>query len=863
MEYKILDINNHENSHGDLKTNNNKKFEKILKNLLDIKTRGENALSFKLNKSNIDLFDIFGEEEQNIKKAFHNKTFSIKIPVKKMSQVKTTLDSILTYNDLMQNLNFLELTKSTIKKFGIDPYKDLSVQDIWEDELKDYIIEKNKKAIETFSSKWKRFQKEVSDKYEETNIWPLYIGTYFLKFSVNKKEIYAPLIFKEVHITSNNNNFYIESRNESALLNEKLVFFLSEFRNIEVPPVFEYADFSIEELSKELDAFFNESELVNTNNIELKKLRVIEVEESIGKQSGIVLSMCNPLGSALRKATLKLIEIEKLNENLINFKNDLFELSDDVLTKKIVDERAKIARICPTDLSQEKSILSGLQDSTIIIGPPGTGKSQTIANILANILLENKSALFISQKKVALDVVLERLKFLRYFTFQTIEDNAKSKKDQKAQFYLNLNQWLYFNFYSSDSFYYENDSNDERIIPSISDELKKYWEAKKINVSEEERNVFYRLINSFSNFNSTFLDFLQNYRKQFGIFSKNEILMFEEVNAILNSQITKTDFIKITQLQNNLNNLTISEINSFLDLSNEIKNLSKYFLNYIDSNKNKFQEYDWVYIGKFFLLIENSDLDTGKIFNLLNESKEMFSKLKDFDLLQHANKLLELKNSNKDVVAKEFGFKKKGIFPFKFYGKDFNEFWNVNSSFIKFIKKFKLNDFLLSFLISNENEINSWINDFNFFASLKEYEIKQLSWNMIKNNINNINIWNSTYEFLEIIKKYSLNEKTIIFIQSHLELIDKLIRNFDENKIFFNNISKIRMNSELLDLIQIILEDIKKYFALWEVYNDFYHNDFIPKTNQFIDNENDIKNRLKDHVRTTYESSYKRRKRPI
>lgn len=479
MEYKILDINNHENSHGDLKTNNNKKFEKILKNLLDIKTRGESALSFKLNKSNIDLFDIFGEEEQNIKKAFHNKTFSIKIPVKKMSQVKTTLDSILTYNDLMQNLNFLELTKSTIKKFGIDPYKDLSDQDIWEDELKDYIIEKNKKAIETFSSKWKRFQKEVSDKYEETNIWPLYIGTYFLKFSVNKKEIYAPLIFKEVHITSNNNNFYIESRNESALLNEKLVFFLSEFRNIEVPPVFEYADFSIEELSKELDAFFNESELVNTNNIELKKLRVIEVEESIGKQSGIVLSMCNPLGSALRKATLKLIEIEKLNENLINFKNDLFELSDDVLTKKIVDERAKIARICPTDLSQEKSILSGLQDSTIIIGPPGTGKSQTIANILANILLENKSALFISQKKVALDVVLERLKFLRYFTFQTIEDNAKSKKDQKAQFYLNLNQWLYFNFYSSDSFYYENDSNDERIIPSISDELKKYWEAKK------------------------------------------------------------------------------------------------------------------------------------------------------------------------------------------------------------------------------------------------------------------------------------------------------------------------------------------------------------------------------------------------
>lgn len=860
MEYKILDVNNQDKSRSNLKTDSNKKFEKILKNLLDIKTRGENALSFKLNKSNFDLFNIFGEEEQNIKKIFQSKTFSIKIPVKKISQVKKVLDSIFTYDDLMDNLSFLELTKASIKAFQLDPHKDLFDQDVWEEDLKDYIIEKNKKEIDSFNSKWKRFQKEINDKYEETNIWPLYIGTYFLKFSVNRKEIYAPLILKEVHITSNNNNFYIESRSESALLNDKLIFFLSEFKNINVPPLFEDSEFSMEDLSKELDAFFNESELVNTHNFELKKLKAIEVKGIIDKQPGIVLSMCNPLGSALRKATLKLIEIDKLNKNLINSKNDMLELSDDVLTKQIVDKRAKIARICPTDLSQEKSILSGLQDSSIIIGPPGTGKSQTIANILANILLENKSALFISQKKVALDVVLERLKFLRFFTFQTIEDNVKSKKDQKAKFYYNLNQWIYFNFYSSNSLYYENNHKKERIVPSITDELKKYWQAKNLNVSKEERDVFYKLVNFFPNFNSSLFEFLKSFKNQFEIFSKDEILMFEEINGIFNSPITKNDFIKITQIQNNLSHLTMTEINSFLELSNEVKNVSKYFLTYINENRNKFQAYDWVYIGKFFLLIENTNLGMAEIFNLLNESKEMFSKLRNFNLLHQASRLLDLSHANKNVIAKEFGFKKKGIFPFRFYEKDFNEFWSVNSSFNKFTKKFKLNSFVLSFLISNENEINNWTNDFSFFSSLKEYDLSPWSWNMIKNNINSINIWNSTYEFLEIIKNYSLNEKIVVFILSHLELINKFVKNFEENNVFFNNISKLKINNEIFDILQIVSKDVDKYSALWEIYNDFHHNDFIPKTNEFIDNEYDIKNKLKSHIRAIYESLSKEEK---
>lgn len=50
--------------------------------------------------------------------------------------------------------------------------------------------------------------------------------------------------------------------------------------------------------------------------------------------------------------------------------------------------------------------------SFILFGPPGTGKSQTIVNMITNLLFQGKKVLFVSEKKAALDVVYTRLKRL-------------------------------------------------------------------------------------------------------------------------------------------------------------------------------------------------------------------------------------------------------------------------------------------------------------------------------------------------------------------------------------------------------------------------------------------------------------------
>src|SRR5690606_28059456 len=65
----------------------------------------------------------------------------------------------------------------------------------------------------------------------------------------------------------------------------------------------------------------------------------------------------------------------------------------------------------PADASQITAVhASTLGGDFVLEGPPGTGKSQTIANIIAQNLALGKKVLFVSEKMAALEVVYKRLK---------------------------------------------------------------------------------------------------------------------------------------------------------------------------------------------------------------------------------------------------------------------------------------------------------------------------------------------------------------------------------------------------------------------------------------------------------------------
>lgn len=74
-----------------------------------------------------------------------------------------------------------------------------------------------------------------------------------------------------------------------------------------------------------------------------------------------------------------------------------------------LDELGNLVPV-PADSSQLVAVAEAVADRTFVLeGPPGTGKSQTITNLLARSLSAGKRVLFVAEKRAALDVVKQRL----------------------------------------------------------------------------------------------------------------------------------------------------------------------------------------------------------------------------------------------------------------------------------------------------------------------------------------------------------------------------------------------------------------------------------------------------------------------
>lgn len=81
------------------------------------------------------------------------------------------------------------------------------------------------------------------------------------------------------------------------------------------------------------------------------------------------------------------------------------------------------------DSSQLSAVMAAARGKDfVLIGPPGTGKSQTIANLIAQCLAENKRVLLVAEKIAALDVVFRRLREVGLGEFCLELHSNKSRK---------------------------------------------------------------------------------------------------------------------------------------------------------------------------------------------------------------------------------------------------------------------------------------------------------------------------------------------------------------------------------------------------------------------------------------------------
>ncbi len=84
--------------------------------------------------------------------------------------------------------------------------------------------------------------------------------------------------------------------------------------------------------------------------------------------------------------------------------------SEEYPLDEMPDIHTQFPIIYDADSSQHSALIDAVEGKNLVIeGPPGTGKSQTITNLIAACLNSGKSVLFVAEKMAALNVVKDRL----------------------------------------------------------------------------------------------------------------------------------------------------------------------------------------------------------------------------------------------------------------------------------------------------------------------------------------------------------------------------------------------------------------------------------------------------------------------
>lgn len=100
--------------------------------------------------------------------------------------------------------------------------------------------------------------------------------------------------------------------------------------------------------------------------------------------------------------------VRSLINNRLELPDGAFDLSDRSSDEAYIGKERMYLPIS-ADSSQYSAIYDSLSKSFVLHGPPGTGKSQTITNIIANNIVRGRRVLFVAEKMAALSVVHRRL----------------------------------------------------------------------------------------------------------------------------------------------------------------------------------------------------------------------------------------------------------------------------------------------------------------------------------------------------------------------------------------------------------------------------------------------------------------------
>lgn len=320
----------------------------------------------------------------------------------------------------------------TLDDIGMDePALDPTVSHDFDNALQ---TDKDRKSLDQSLAKLKT---RSTASLQEQGVNILYFALYFLNWndsiSTEDSETFykSPLLLVPAHISRKglNGDFTVSAIEDEIRINPTLAYKLSR--------------------DYDLDLYQFEDELNNCEDLEefqelIEKIRnfisdahakwQIDDEAAISLFSFAKLSLYKDLEvneeKIINHQVIRQISGEILSEREMKKDLDLkYLVKANEIDMKLDPHQSN--QILDADSSQEEAVYAAKAGASFVIqGPPGTGKSQTIANIIAESLSQNKKILFVSEKKAALEVVINRLKASNLDKYCLELHNSQKKKSE-------------------------------------------------------------------------------------------------------------------------------------------------------------------------------------------------------------------------------------------------------------------------------------------------------------------------------------------------------------------------------------------------------------------------------------------------
>ena len=395
------------------------------------------------------------------------------------------------------------------------------------------------------------------------------------------------------------------------------------------------------------------------------------------------LMMDHELGEAIATANFDMIDEKIINQ----YKIDEKEIFEEIDTLK----PSKEFIILDADSSQHFAVLAAAKNLHLIIkGPPGTGKSQTIANMISYCasLDQPKKILFVSEKRAAIDAVVKRLdeKELGFLTLDVFEG---LKPKNKRALYEDLKNVLE-NTTPITTAVLEAQSLD-RELPKIRKKLigfkddisnKPYSELSSLTVDEVEKQSinsaleeYYFLLSKIEDNN--LIDFLEKLKDKDSLTSIKEgdlDLIKKDISD--KNEFADTKLTDLTEIEEKiLANNNFENIGSIQDLIGAFQNILQ--LN-DEANQKQFNELSLLFkmkIDNFKSIQEltqiaqniNHVLDIFKSEVFTVNVEETTQKIKRLEKIKNKNNQEKIKLLNKELdklikpylLRKFFSLKKK------------------------------------------------------------------------------------------------------------------------------------------------------------------------------------------------------------